>query len=400
LRTPLLSGCDIRLAWGLSHEKRLGNMRDWKEYLTVTCGQPTLDWSGYGDEDAAKLARKLVNVHSVVGLQAARDQGRKAHAVWQATMATEVHGGDGVGDAVREWMTGEKAEFRKLVRAAVTEVAKGIIQPEKQKIEIIVPALPPIDATGEHEMFGKLLSLLALRQHTYLVGPAGTGKTESAQRAAAALGMRWSYWAANPTATAAALLGYQDANGRYVSTPFRDMYEGGGVFILDELDNSRDDLPTTLNGAMSGSYGAFPDGLVKRHPDFVVVATGNTWGKGASRIYSGRRQLDGATLNRFVKLAWDYDEELEMRIAPVPEWTSFVQALRRQVLSHGIREVVSMRQSISGGTLLLAGWAWPDVVRAVLTEGWAEDAMSKVSYIIDDPKWTDAARRVTATLRK
>jgi len=375
-------------------------MSDWREYLARVCGEPALDWSEYGEVDASELARKLTAIHAVVGWEAAADHGRKAHAVWRATQATEVRGGDGVGLAVAEYLRDEAGDFRKVLREAVREEAKKVIRPDTVRVEIHVPNLPVVDATGEHEMFGKLLSLLALRQHAYLVGPAGTGKTESAQRAATALGMRWSYWAANPTATAAALLGYQDANGRYVTTPFRDMYENGGVFILDELDNSRDDLPTTLNGAMAGSYGAFPDGLVKRHPDFVVIATGNTWGKGANRIYSGRRQLDGATLNRFAKLAWDYDEALEQRIAPVPEWTAFVQEIRRVVLDNGIREVVSMRQSITGGTLLLAGWAWADVVRVVITEGWAQDALEKVDPVIQQSKWSAAERRIAKTLRK
>ena len=369
--------------------------RDWTTALRDL--SDGLDWTGYPEGDAQQLARKLLSVQSVVGHYAAREHAIKAHAVWQASTSTTVSSDNGgVATVVREWFASNKDE----VRTVVLELAKGIVTPPPVRHEIIVPSLPPIDATGEHVMYGKLLSLLALRQHVYLVGPAGTGKTESAQRAATALGMRWSYWAANPTATAAALLGYQDATGRYVSTPFRDMYENGGVFILDELDNSRDDLPTTLNGAMSGSYGAFPDGLVKRHPDFVVVATGNTWGKGASRIYSGRRQLDGATLNRFAKLAWDYDKALELRIAPVPEWTAFVQEIRELVLSYGIREVVSMRQSISGGLLLLAGWDWTEVARVVLTEGWADDAVSKIQPVLSDPKWRDAARRLKATLPK
>ena len=370
-------------------------MRDWLGFLENLTGG--LSWTGYPEDEGVKLARKLYSVYNLVGRELAEAQAVKAHELWTATQAITVSGnGDGVKSAVTEWFAGNADT----VRAIVLEAAKGIVKPPTQRVEIRIPKLPAIDASGEHVMFPKLVSLLALRQHTYLVGPAGTGKTESAQRAATALGMRWSYWAANPTATAAALLGYQDANGKYVSTPFRDMYENGGVFILDELDNSRDDLPTTLNGAMAGSYGAFPDGLVKRHPDFVVVATGNTWGKGANRVYSGRRQLDGATLNRFAKLAWEYDHALELRIAPVPEWTAFVQALRDAVLHHGIREVVSMRQSITGGTLLLAGWDWQDVVTVTITEGWAADAIAKVQPVLQDSKWTAAARRVKASLPK
>jgi MoxR-like ATPase len=365
-----------------------GQVGEWALFLQKVTGH---DWSAYPEEDARSLARKLSSIYEVVGQGAAIDQGQRAYALWQASLSTTI-GNAGAEEAVLTWLR----ENPDLLRSAVLDAAKGLVEPPPVQHIVSIPNLPPVDVTAEHASFRKLLSLLALRHHTYLVGPAGTGKTESAQRAADALGLRWSYWAANPTATAAALLGYQDANGRYVSTPFRDMYENGGVFILDELDNSRDDLPTTLNGAMAGSFGAFPDGLVKRHPDFVVVATGNTWGKGASRIYSGRRQLDGATLNRFAKLAWEYDHDLEMKIAPVPEWTLFVQQIRNVVLESQIREVVSMRQSISGGQLLLAGWDWDDVVQVTILEGWAPDSISKVRSILEDSRWKEAARRISA----
>jgi len=354
------------------------------------------EWAGYPEDSARTLVGKLEAAARIVGRPAALEQVLRTHDVWVASQRTTIQAGSEMADAVTAWFGANEH----VVRAQVLEIAKGFVTPPPVQHHVHIPNLAPINATGEHVLFPKLVSLLALRQHTYLVGPAGTGKTESAQRAAAALGLRWSYWAANPTATAAALLGYQDANGQYVSTPFRDLYENGGVFILDELDNSRDDLPTTLNGAMAGSYGAFPDGLVKRHADFVVIATGNTWGKGANRVYSGRRQLDGATLNRFAKVAWEYDADLEMRIAPVPEWTAFVQAVRKVVLENAIREVVSMRQSIMGGTLLLAGWSWADVVQVVITEGWAQEAIAKLRLVLDDPQWIEAERRIKASLPK
>jgi cobaltochelatase CobS len=41
-----------------------------------------------------------------------------------------------------------------------------------------------------------------------------------------------------------------------------------------------------------------------------IVATANTFGTGADRVYVGSLQIDGATLDRFAFLEWPYDEGL------------------------------------------------------------------------------------------
>lgn len=234
---------------------------------------------------------------------------------------------------------------------------------------------------GQHRQFPKLLTFVEQREHAFLVGPAGTGKTHAAMTAADTVGVGWTYWAANPRVTASALLGMLNADGKYIPSPFRDAYENGKVFILDELDNTAEDLPVTLNGALSNDHAAFPDGVIKRHRNFCVIATGNTYGKGANRVYSGRNQLDGATLDRFGYLEWGYDERLEADLAPVQSWTRYVQAVRAVVLENGIREVVSMRASIKGGKFLKLGWSWLDVENTWLYKGWNKDSLAKVKAV-------------------
>ena len=80
------------------------------------------------------------------------------------------------------------------------------------------------------------------------------------------------------------LFGYMDATGNYVKTRFYDCYVDGGVFVIDEADNASANLLTALNGALANGTGAFPCGNMKRHPDFVCLATGNTSGWGANPI--------------------------------------------------------------------------------------------------------------------
>ena len=51
--------------------------------------------------------------------------------------------------------------------------------------------------------------------------------------------------------------------------------------------------------------------MVKRHPKFICIGAGNTYGTGPDRVYVGRQELDGASLDRFDFLEWAYDETLE-----------------------------------------------------------------------------------------
>lgn len=56
---------------------------------------------------------------------------------------------------------------------------------------------------------------------------------------------------------------------------------------------------------MANNVCAFPDKMVKKHKDFIVCASGNTYGTGADRKYVGRLEIDAATLDRFAFAAWE-----------------------------------------------------------------------------------------------
>jgi cobaltochelatase CobS len=146
-----------------------------------------------------------------------------------------------------------------------------------------------------------------------------------------------------------------DATGKYVRTQFRDAYEKGGVFLLDEVDASDPDVLTTFNSAFANDFMPFPDGICKRHKDFVALAAGNTYGRGADRQYVGRNQLDAATLDRFVVIDVDYDEIAELAWAANDDWTLYVQQVRKAIGEEKVRHIVSPRASIYGARLLAAG---------------------------------------------
>jgi len=71
--------------------------------------------------------------------------------------------------------------------------------------------------------------------------------------------------------------------------------------------------------------------------------------------YGGRAKLDASSLDRFVKMAWDYDEALELEISGNVEWAKYVQGVRAKARAKGLKHVISPRASIAGAKLLAAG---------------------------------------------
>jgi MoxR-like ATPase len=178
------------------------------------------------------------------------------------------------------------------------------------------------------------------------------------------------------------IVGYMSPAGMLVRSVFRDRYEHGGVFLLDEVDAGNANVLTAINSALANGQCAFPDGMVQRHKDFVCIAAGNTFGIGANRVYVGRCQIDGATRDRFAFLEFPYDEKLEEALCNNADWCARVRSVRDAVLKLGVRHVVSPRASISGARMLSAGFALADVENMVLWRGLDSDARSRVEESI------------------
>jgi cobaltochelatase CobS len=246
-----------------------------------------------------------------------------------------------------------------------------------RNLHIQIADRPMVDAGKVHKSFEDLLITTQCRQHAFLTGAAGSFKTSSAEKVAEVLGLKCSAISVCAQTTASALLGYMSATGSYVETEFRKRYEQGGVFILDEIDNGNANVLAVLNSALANSYCAFPDGMVKRHEDFILVATANTYGTGANAQYVGRNALDAATLDRFNMIEWSYDEELEYSICPT-EWCKHVQAIRKSVNNLGIKAVISPRATFNGQKLLDAGMDITKVEAQLLWRGMDEAKVEKI----------------------
>lgn len=223
----------------------------------------------------------------------------------------------------------------------------------------------------QHNQFTNLLTIVNTGQPVLMVGPAGTGKTHSAAVVADSLGLKFYSISVGSQTSKSDLQGYMDATHTYVPTQFRQAYEHGGIFLLDEADAGNSNVLILLNAALSNGYMAFPDGMIQAHEDFRMIATANTYGQGATRQYVGRNQLDAATLDRFVVLAWDIDDKVEEQMAGTEadgkKWLRVVRAVRKEVATLELRAVVSPRATLRGATLLAAGMDFKTVLPIALT---------------------------------
>jgi KaiC/GvpD/RAD55 family RecA-like ATPase len=224
-------------------------------------------------------------------------------------------------------------------------------------------------ADGQHQLYPKLLKLLAIRENVYLVGPAGSGKSTAAHKAADQLGVPYGAISVCSQTPVSALLGYMDANGHYVETEFYRCYKNGGVFNIDEIDKGNANVIAVLNSALSNGECAFPCGMVKRSEDNAIVATANTFGTGADRVYVGSLQLDAATLDRFAFLEWPYDEAFERTMAKNDQWVDTVIRYRKNAKENNARVVISPRASIKGARMLAAGFEQEEVETMLIFKG-------------------------------
>ena len=236
-----------------------------------------------------------------------------------------------------------------------------------------------------HAVFDDVLKTVSTRAfgkrlHAWLSGPSGSGKSHIAQQVARALGL--GYQTTGAIDTPFQLIGFRSPSGdeSTLMTPFRRAFENGDVFCWDDVDASNARALVPFNEALSNGVFAFPDRLVRAHPDFVCIATANTWGGGSTADFVGRCKLDGATLTRFVKISVDYDERLERALAGAEggAWCERVQSVRRAVRKLGLRILVTPRTTIQGAALLMAGLPQKRVEQMTLFAGLDTDTVSKI----------------------
>lgn len=230
----------------------------------------------------------------------------------------------------------------------------------------------------DHAETANIVRMLSAGLNIWMVGPAASGKTTIAERAAELLGSRFIPISVGPQTSKSDLLGYISATGTYIKSLFRDAYENGGILLLDEVDSANGAVLTIINAALANGYCSFPDAVVKRSPSFRVLCAANTRGTGADRQYVGRAQLDAATLDRFVQVEIDYDEDAELKWSGNDEWTKKVQEWRHRAAELSLRIIISPRASIHGARLLAAGFSEDKVADCTVWKGLDKETVAKI----------------------
>lgn len=303
----------------------LGN--DW--YL----GNHTTQWNDvklpnmYGFKSMYKLAENVVNDFSPANCRAIIEN--------RFPVQSFVYEGTPEYDAIRANIVRRTRRPGEPVPAPKPEPVPVPAEP------VPVPAKAP---KGEirHEKFNTILQFVKSSIPVYLYGPAGSGKNVICEQIAKELNL--DFYFTNSVMDPTEIEGYRDAAGVYHETEFFRAFTKGGIFMLDEADGSIPEAMIRLNAALANRYFVFGGKRYLAHPNFRVIAAGNTIGEGATEEYNGRCKMDAATLDRFASIHIDYCKDIEKAVSKNDaEILEFVRDLRKSAEKSHINMILGYR---------------------------------------------------------
>ena len=222
-----------------------------------------------------------------------------------------------------------------------------------------------------HEKFDTVLNLVNADIPVFLTGAAGTGKNVICKQVAKAMNLE--FYFSNAVTQEYKLTGFIDANGTFHETQFYQAFVNGGLFMLDEMDASIPEVLIILNAAIANRYFDFPTGRIEAHEDFRLIAAGNTYGTGADIEYTGRFQLDAASLDRFAMVEIDYSPAIEEAISGGDkELVDYIHAFRKAVEAAGAKHLATYR-AISRISKLKDSMELTEVMKMCLLKGISND---------------------------
>lgn len=243
-------------------------------------------------------------------------------------------------------LRGGAVDIAKVREIVAEELSKLVAADAKKAAKVIEAAKKNKGKKNEVycAKFQRIVAKVSRGNNVYLYGPAGSGKSHTAEQVAEALGL--DFYGQTTIQFAHDVRGYGDAGGKFQDTPFYKAFAFGGLYFQDEYDRSNAEAAIVLNSALANGWYDFPIvGRVEAHPNFRFMAAGNTLMTGADEEYVTGQEIDASSRDRFAYFfEIDYSHEVEMRIAHGhEEIVLFVEDVRQAIKETGIKHVVSYR---------------------------------------------------------
>jgi len=232
----------------------------------------------------------------------------------------------------------------------------------------------------------------------FLTGPSGAGKTSLMKQVAARLNIPVQEITGHGRMEVPDMIGRVGLIGGdtiYLDGPLTTAYREGHWFLLNELDLLDPSTNAGLNGILEKAPLTIMENcgeVVKAHPDFAFIATGNTAGGGdASGMFISTMRQNAAFMDRFLMLAVDYPKKevesalLASKVPQLPKnvrdgMVSVANEVRRVFKgeqSGALKEAVSIEVTFSTRTLL----RWADLT--LFFQNKAAKGISPVHYALD-----------------
>jgi len=212
-------------------------------------------------------------------------------------------------------------------------------------------------------------------QNVWMVGPAGCGKTTICQIVGEKLEMPVTIIPCGAGTSATTFLGYKYPERE--GTAFVHAFAQEGIIVLDEFTSLEAQVAQIVNGALANGELSSTIGTFQRHERCFIIATSNTFGHGADRMYVSNNQLDASTIDRFAGgiVEIDYSKEYESQYDA--EVCQYVWKLRDLINRNGLRKVASTRSIIAACKLKETGMSTENW-KASVTANWTKDEKALV----------------------
>ncbi len=266
------------------------------------------------------------------------------------------------------------------------------IVPQSTVIKIPKRWRKTIELKNQHFRFETVMKVAMTGANIALVWPAGWGKTTLVENVAKWLQLEFYAKSVSAQTWIHEFFGYMDATGRYVPTLFRQAYEKGWIFLVDEFDAWNPNVLASLNQATANWVCAFPDKMVKKNENFIVVMAWNTYWTGATAEYVWRNKIDWATLDRFAFVDLPYDEKMEKTASTNKEWCAYVQKVRKKAEDKKVRCIISPRATFIWQDLIEAWVPYEEIKKMLMFKWLSKDEVNLIDIPFDP---SESKKKVT-----